>query len=86
MSQFQKHPTIVDAEFRPGECSGSWKLIDSEGKELFLSDFTFRQLYFPVGKDKCKFCKHERRHKTSYAVCDRHEMCLFTWKERNDEG
>jgi hypothetical protein len=93
MSQFQKHPTVVDAEFAAGQHGGSWTInigdtnIDGNDEFVYLSDHTFKQLYFPVGKDKCTFCKHERRHKTSDAICDRHEMCLFAWKEeRNDEG
>lgn len=83
MSQFQKHPAVVDAVITPS----GWRITNDSGDIVLLSDFTFRQLYFPVGKDKCTFCKHERRHKTGDAVCDRHEMCLFTWKgEKDDEG
>lgn len=81
MSQFTKHPVIVDAVITPS----GWRITDDKGEIILLSDHTFRALYFPVGKDKCTFCKHGRRHKTSDAVCDRHEVCLFAWKEGKDD-
>ena len=82
VSLFQKHPTVVDAEQIPS----GWKIEVEGGDKIFLSDFTFKRLYYPVGKDKCKYCKHGRRHELHTAMCDTHEACMFQWLEgENDE-
>jgi hypothetical protein len=85
ISQFQRHPIAVNAK----RTESGWEIHAGIGEEkeeiVYLSDYVFRQLYFPIGEDKCDYCKHGRRHKTHIAVCDKHEMCIFSWKEGKDD-